>query len=101
MEDIINDCTKELAQKVNAEKERLIRERLFEILGYELNIIEETQRMFPRIAKKYSGIDRSETYLWNDGTITGKVIITFYPSDMEFSKYGLNASTVTAGFKYK
>ena len=33
---------------INEEKERLIKERIFEILGYELDVITESTRRFPR-----------------------------------------------------
>ncbi len=104
MEDLITDLANGTAKKINSEKERLLKERLTEIIGVmgiEINLEKELQRTFPRIACKYSKVNHSETWLFNDGTEFGREIITFYPLDTVFEKLDIESWKFTIGFKYK
>jgi len=101
MQSLIDTIT-EHANKINTEKERLVIERIKAITGEDIDLKKETQRMFPRIARKISQIDKSETFFWNDGTETSKEIITFYPFENfpELSSDPLSVK-IAFGFKYK
>jgi hypothetical protein len=68
MENFITDIINEQIQKLNDEKERLIIARIKIIIGEDIDIKKEVRKMFPRIACKFSQIDKSEAFFWNDGT---------------------------------
>lgn len=68
----------ELVQRLQAEKERVFKERLFKLVGQEIDIVAEINRRFPRLTKVINVSDHSEAYYWNDGTPEGQRIITFY-----------------------
>jgi len=98
----LTDTITEYANKINTEKERLVIERIKAIMGEDIDLKKETQRMFPRIARKISQIDKTEAFFWNDGTEFGKLIITFYSIEEipQFTEEDMIIK-VNFGFKYK
>ena len=77
-----NSCVnlmQELQEKreavIREEKERIIKEKLKEIIGIEIDIEEEEKRRFKRLVKVYS--EGEEIIYFNDGTVEGKRIVTF------------------------
>jgi len=98
----VSDIITEQVNKINAEKERLVIERIKAMTGEDIDIKKETQRMFPRIVGKISQIDKTEAFFWNDGTEFGKLIITFYPFE-EIPRFTEEDMTIKMnfGFKYK
>ena len=101
MENFVTNLINDLTNKINSEKERLLKERLSIISGVnglEIDLEKEIQRTFPRITCRYSQIDHSETYFWNDGTEFGNENITFYPLEEE---YDYKNFKITSGFRYK
>ncbi|HUX56230.1 MAG TPA: hypothetical protein VMV77_04605 [Bacteroidales bacterium] len=98
----IQEMIAEFSHKINYEKERLLTERIKILFNEDIDLITETQRIFPRITAKRSDIDKSEAFFWNDGTNFGKLIITFYPFENfpELSSDPLSVK-ITYGFKYK
>jgi hypothetical protein len=92
-QEILNNAVKNIQQQ----QEQLIKDRLFSILGYELDIIEESKRRFPRLA---IFIENGETsYYWNDGSIGAIRIITFYQEPIDFSN--INDNKLTCSLSYK
>lgn len=101
MENIVSELTDQVVARVNTEKERLVIERLKEI-GVEIDFVAESKRTFPRIVRKFSAYDQSESYYWNDGSEQGKLLITFYPMNMPTSfNESLAVHQIKVGLKYK
>ena len=71
---------------LNRKRNKVITERLKDIVGIELSIEEESKRRFKRLAIEYNG--NEETIFFNDGSIKGKRIVTFVrdeqPLNFEF-----------------
>ncbi|TSA57822.1 hypothetical protein D4R42_00850 [bacterium] len=96
----ISEITDKHVHKINAEKERLFKEKLKAITSEDIDLNDEIQRLFPRIAVKRS--DNSEAYFWNDGTKSGKLIIIFYPIEDTIDIHSENRSVkLNCGFRYK
>jgi len=98
MKDLIDEIIEKAGANLMHQKELLIKERLIQIAGDEVDLVAESKRMFPRIKSVYFQSNRSEIYYWNDGSENGIEIITFYPLDSNI-EYG-NRS-VLLGFKWK
>ena len=75
MQEVVGKIVKELQRK----KESIIKERLKEIVGIEIDAEEEQKRRFKRFAIEYKG--NEETIYFNDGSINGKRIVTFVKKD--------------------
>lgn len=93
---LINDA---FVCKLISEKDGLILQRVNERAKLEepFDLIEEAKRMFPRIKMLFDSNNQSEHWYWNDGSIDGLHLISFYPQvdfDVENRSY-------KAGFNYK
>ena len=97
MKDLLDEIIERAGANLMRQKELLIKERLIQIVGDEVDLIAESKRMFPRIKSVYYQSDKSEAYYWNDGSENGVRIITFYSLDADI-EYG-NRS-VLLGFKW-
>jgi len=75
MQEVTDKMVKDLQQK----RETIIREKLKEIVGIEIDIEEEQKRRFKRLSIEYKGSE--ETIYFNDGSINGKRIVTFVRKD--------------------
>jgi len=95
MQDVISQHVKQIQAKQN----ELIKERLTVILGYELNLEDEAKRRFPRIGIFQDATDQSTHYYWNDGSIDGIRIISFYKGDINFDK--IDDGKISANFNYR
>ena len=95
----IQKAIQELSEKIYAEKERLLLERIKErvLTNEPINVINEFQRRFPRIKIELYSHDQSEHYYWNDGTKEGLHLISFYQKE---SSLNIN-EPITFGFTYK
>lgn len=95
----INDLISDIAADLQAKKDKLIFDRITERakLDQPFNIQDEAQRMFPRIKMVRDTVDQSEHWYWNDGSIGGLHLISFYPDN----DFDWNSTKFTAGFKYK
>ena len=87
-----------LIDKIIKEKERLIKERIKILIGIDINLEEEVQRTFPRIMRKVG--NKSEHYFWNDGTVEGKILISFYETPV-YIDHRKSPEEVTCGISYK
>jgi hypothetical protein len=85
---LMQDVTSKLINNIQDKRNKVITERLKEIVGIDLNIEEEVKRRFKRLAIEYNG--NEETIYFNDGSIEGKRIVTFVrdeqPLNFEFDK---------------
>lgn len=71
----MNNALLELVREVNEKKEKLIREKIRQITGIDVDLKEEQQRRFQRFLYEYK--DNTETIYYNDGSVEGLRIITF------------------------
>jgi len=76
---LMNNATSKLITDIQIKRETVIRERLKAITGIKLDIKEEQKRRFKRLAIEYEG--NAETVWFNDGSIVGKRIVTFFRKD--------------------
>ncbi len=77
--DLMQDVTMKLMVDIEQKRRQVITERLKEIVGIDLNIEEEAKRKFKRLVIEYNG--NEETVYFNDGSATGKRIVTFIKKD--------------------
>ena len=66
----MEEVTRKMAQDINAKKELVIRQKLKEIVGIEIDVIEEERRRFKRLSIEYKG--NEQTIYTNDGSLEGK-----------------------------
>jgi len=52
---MMEEVTRKMAQDINAQKELVIRQKLKEIVGIEIDVIEEERRRFKRLSIEYKG----------------------------------------------
>jgi len=98
---VVNSAIMELSKKINAEKERLLLERLRLFLGEDVDLKKEIQRRFPRIINEVSDGGSKETYYWDNGNVDGMgfPIITFHTDvSTEINDFG---GSSMLGFTYE
>lgn len=71
--------TTKMAQDINIQKKIVIKQKLKEIVGIEIDLQEESQRRFKRFCTVRQG--NEETIYFNDGSLKGKRIVTFVDSE--------------------
>ena len=64
-----------MVKDLQEKREYIIREKLKEIVGIEIDIKQEQKRRFKRFKTEYKG--NKEIIYFNDGSIEGKKIVTF------------------------
>ncbi len=79
---MMEEVTRKMAQDINAQKELVIRQKLKEIVGIEIDVIEEERRRFKRLSIEYKG--NEQTIYFNDGSLEGKRIVTFVKKEIPF-----------------
>jgi len=89
---MMQEVTAKMAQDINTKKELVIKQKLKEIVGIEIDLQEELQRRFKRFCTVRQG--NEETIFFNDGSIEGKRIVTFVKKDMPF-----DAENFTIGYE--
>jgi hypothetical protein len=89
---IMQEVTTKMAQDINTQKELVIKQKLKEILGIEIDLQEELQRRFKRFITVRQG--NEESIYFNDGSIEGKRIVTFVKKDIPF-----DAENCTLGYE--
>ena len=89
---MMQEVTAKMAQDINTQKELVIKQKLKEIVGIELDVIEEEKRRFKRLLVDYK--NNEETIYFNDGSIEGKRIVTFVKKDIPF-----DAENFTLGYE--
>lgn len=80
--DMMQGVTAKMAQDINTQREFVIKQKLKEIIGIEIDLQEELQRRFKRFCTVRQG--NEETIYFNDGSIEGKRIVTFVKKDTPF-----------------
>lgn len=89
---MMEEVTMKMAQDINAKKELVIRQKLKEIVGIEIDVIEEERRRFKRLSIEYKG--NEQTIYFNDGSLEGKRIVTFIKKEIPF-----DAENFTLGYE--
>jgi len=89
---IISDCVSKMAQDFAYKKEIIIKEKIKEIIGIEVDVKEEMQRRFKRFCTVRQG--NEETIYFDDGSIEGKRIVTFVKNDIP-----LDTENFTLGYE--
>ena len=79
---MMQEVTAKMAQDINTQKELVIKQKLKEIVGIEIDLQEELQRRFKRFCTVRQGSE--ETIYFNDGSIEGERIVTFVKKDIPF-----------------
>ena len=79
---MMQEVTAKMIQDINVKREAIIREKLKEIVGLDIDIEQEQKRRFKRLSIEYR--DNEETIYFNDGSIKGKRIVTFVKKDAPF-----------------
>lgn len=72
---LMYDATLKIFDDIHKKRNKVIANRLKEIVGVDLNIEEESKRRFKRLAMESNG--NEETIYFNDGSIEGVRIVTF------------------------
>ena len=76
---LMQEATTKLINDIHEKRNKVIFERLKEIIGIDLDIKAEANRRFKRLAIEYKG--NEETIYYNDGSEQGKRIVTFVKKD--------------------
>lgn len=85
---MINEIIQQSVANIQSQKDKLLFDRICERVKTDepINLNEESKRMFPRIKCNYNSIDQSEHWYWNDGSIKGLHLISFYSDPMTMEK---------------
>jgi hypothetical protein len=89
---MMQEVTAKMARDINTQKELVIKQKLKEIVGIEIDLQEELQRRFKRFCTVRQV--NEETIYFNDGSIEGKRIVTFVKKEIPF-----DAKNFTLGYK--
>jgi hypothetical protein len=103
MEEFINEIIESQVKLLIQQKEDLLKARLFNYLGYDVDIVAECKKRFPRL-KMEQHSDKSEHYYWNLDAVDGQghEILVIAPLTIDFSNNDTVLKTIcTVGFKYK
>ena len=92
IQEIINQAMQDIQKK----QEDLIKNRLREIIGYDIDVEAESQRIFPRLAIRQ--INNETTYYWNDNGVP-KEIITFIQEPIDFGNIENCKLTATVSYR--
>ena len=79
---LMQEVTEKIVNDLQEKREGIIRGKLKEIVGIEIDIELEQKRRFKRLSIEYKG--KEETIYFNDGTINGKRIVTFVQKNIPF-----------------
>jgi len=91
LKNIVNEMQLEIQEK----KELIIQKRIIELLDVEIDFEQEKQRRFHRFVIENQG--NKETVYFNDGTLSGKRIVTFVRKE---NNEGCLSSEQPFGFSY-
>lgn len=94
---LMQEVTSKLISDIQDKRNKVITERLKEIVGIDLNIEEEVKRRFKRLAIEYNG--NEETIYFNDGSIEGKRIVTFVRKENPL-KFETDRCEMSVGYSY-
>lgn len=99
MQNFQDEVINRIAIDLKKKKDQLLLNRITEKTNESIGLNEESMRMFPRLKCVFESTDQSEHWYWNDGTINGQHLISFYPDD----SFDFNADNIkfNAGFKYR
>lgn len=76
MKTVIENIVNDHILKIEKEKQRLIKDRIFKNFGVKIDLEIECRKMFPKLKSIIQ--NRKESYYWNNGTDSGFLLITFW-----------------------
>jgi len=76
----MQEVTEKLIKEIQEKRETIIKEKLKEIVGIEIDIKEEQKRRFKMLTVEYRG--KEEIIYFNDGSMGGLRIVTFVRNDI-------------------
>lgn len=94
---LMQEVTSKLINDIHEKRNKVITERLKEIVGINLDIKAEASRRFKRLAIEYKG--NEETIYFNDGSEQGKRIVTFVREEQPLS-VEIDRCEMRAGYSY-
>ena len=94
---LMQEATSKLINDIYEKRNRIISERIKEIVGIDLDIKAEANRRFKRIAIELNG--NEETIYFNDGSEQGKRIVTFVKKDNPLT-FETNRCQMSVGYSY-
>lgn len=94
---LMQEATSKLINDIYEKRNRIISERLKEIVGIDLDIKAEANRRFKRIAIELNG--NEETIYFNDGSEQGKRIVTFVKKDNQLT-FETNRCQMSVEYSY-
>ena len=94
---LMQKVTKDMVKDIQKKREAVIREKLKEIVGIDIDIEEEQKRRFKRLAIEYKG--NEETIYFNDGSIEGKRIVTFVRNEQPIN-FDSNNFKMSVNYSY-
>jgi hypothetical protein len=97
---IISNLSKvadEMVKNFNAKKDVLIRSKIKEVLGFEIDLELEQLKRFKSLCIEYKGDE--ETIYYNDGSVSGKRIITFVKIENPIN-YNTNTFSMSTEYSY-
>ena len=80
---LMQKATTKLINDIHDKRNKVITERLKEIVGIDLDINAEANRRFKRLAIEYK--ENEETIYFNDGSDQGKRIVTFVKKENQLT----------------
>jgi len=80
---LIQRITEECIINLQKQRDKIIADKVKEIIGIDLNLEEEEKRKFKRFVFEYN--DKQETVYFNDGSISGKRIVTFVKDQYQYN----------------
>ena len=81
--DTIQEFSDKMAKDIIRKREIVIKQKIKEIVGIEIDFEEESKRRFKRFCTVIKG--NEETIYFNDGSIDGRRIVTFVKKDQPLS----------------
>lgn len=94
---LMQEVTDKMVKELHEKRETIIRAKLKEIIGIEIDIKEEQKRRFKRLSIEYKG--NEEIIYFNDGSIEGKRIVTFVQKDIPFD-FNSNEFQISTEYSY-
>ena len=83
MIDTIQEFSDKIAKDIIRKRDLVIKQKIKEIVGIEIDFEEESKRRFKRFCTVIQG--NEETIYFNDGSIEGRRIVTFVKKDTPLS----------------
>ena len=88
-----------ISKEINEKKANIIKQRIKEVIGIEIDEQEELKRRFKRFATYI--LDNEESIYFNDGSIGGVRIVTFIKNEMPSYTENSYSQSLTLSYEEK